>query len=289
MENLIKALSSSNEADRIYAAQDIGETGDSDLAQPLLEQLPGESSQAVRDAIVFALKNLPCSGVYEGLFKLFRSADPYLRNAAIDIFGSEGNRAVSFLASHRGHQDGEVRKLILDALFATTAPDAMTPIRLCLKDPSVNVRITAVEYLGRMEDRESLDQMLTLLREEDEPMLKIAILETIYQIAARQRDIADALEALIPDKNYADMDLLYFPQAIRLAVKTGDPRAVADLIEAISKPDVYAEDIVHALEHAAWQFPDMLRSEPVQIIVKKIMAAGDEHIRNLCNTLLRQN
>jgi HEAT repeat protein len=151
MENLIKALNSEDEVERIYAAQDIAESEKPELAEFLLKRLSLEESQAVKDAIIFALGNLSCSRIYPMIFRLFRSPDAYLRNAAIGIFGSEGKNAVSFLASHLNHSDREVRKLILDALFATGVPDAARAIRKCLYDSSLNVRITAAEYLGRMD------------------------------------------------------------------------------------------------------------------------------------------
>ncbi len=184
MYELVKALNSFEEAERIYAAQDIAETKHPDMAVYLLNRLPLEESHAVRDAIVFALKNLPCSEIYDMLFKFFRSPDAYLRNAAISIFGSEGDKAIDFLTSHINHADGEVRKLILDALFASGVPGAIQAIRQAMNDPSVNVQITAVEYLGRLEDRDSVNKIIELFQEKAEPMLRIAILEFLYMVGS---------------------------------------------------------------------------------------------------------
>ncbi|MCP4110113.1 MAG: hypothetical protein GY749_32095 [Desulfobacteraceae bacterium] len=105
MDELLKQLNSIDEAERIYAAQDIAETNDPGMAAYLIERLPVEESQAVKDAIVFALKTLPCSRIYTNLFELFSSPDPYLRNSTIDLFGSEGNDATDFLSSNMNHAE----------------------------------------------------------------------------------------------------------------------------------------------------------------------------------------
>lgn len=290
MDQLIKDLNGPDETDRIYAAQDLGETQNPAAAPPLLARLSAENSQAVRDAVVFALKSLPCESVYEDLLALFHSPDPYLRNAAIDIFGAGGADAVPFLVSKADNEDGEVRKLILDALYAATAPEALEPIRRHLEDPAVNVRITAVEYLGRLEDRESLDRMLDMLRDEDEPMLRIALLETILLVAERRRDIRTALSHLAPDNNFTAAVPFYLPQAIRLAAMTGDPdmvTAVADALPERGFGSIYGEDIVHALEQASRKYPDLLLSAAVRKVLERILSDDPESaVRDLCSALL---
>jgi HEAT repeat protein len=285
VEKFIKELNNPDEVRRIYAAQDIAETGNSELSLHLLNKLPAEESQAVRDALVFALRTLPCSGIYENIFKLFRSPDAYLRNAAIDIFGSEGHAAIPFLTSHLNHADREVRKLILDALFSIGAPDAIQAIRSALRDPSVNVRITAVEYLGRLEDKESAKEMVNLLQEETEPMLKIGILESLSLIADRE-DILNVFSILIPNLDFSRADSLYLPCMIRLSGKIGDPEIIAGLGESIPNLEMYAEDILHAIEQAAAQFKDTQKTGRILNLINRIIKESrDSAIHALCEEL----
>lgn len=287
LEKFIKELNNPDEVRRIYAVQDIAETGNPELSGILLNKLPAEESQAVRDALVFALRTLPCSGHYENIFKLFGSPDAYLRNAAIDIFGSEGNAAVPFLTSHLNHADREVRKLILDALFSIGAPDAVQSVRAALRDPSVNVRITAVEYLGRLEDKESTKAMIKLFQEETEPMLKIGILESLSLIAEKE-DILNVFSFLIPDLDFSRADSLYLPCIIRLSSKIGDPDIIAGLGESIPNLELYAEDILHAIEQAANQFKDTKKTERILNLINRIMKeSSDSAVHSLCEELIR--
>lgn len=287
MNELAEALNSPDEVDRIYAAQDIAETENPELAVHLISRLPIEESHAVRDAIVFALKNLPCSKIYTNLFELFSSPDPYLRNATIDIFGSKGNDSVNFLRSNMNHADREVRKLILDALFATGVPDALRAMRDGLSDPSVNVQITAVEYLGRLEDRKSVEEMLELFRDETEPMLRLAILEALCLIECRKTDIEDFISILAPYGDFTLMPQLYIPQMIRLSSKTGDSYILCNIVNTISDINIYAEDIIYAIEQADQKFKGFCKEECVLEITEKIMELTDNNeLRALCQELL---
>jgi HEAT repeat protein len=289
MEDLIKALNSPEEVDRIYAAQDIAETKDPAHAVHLLERLSVEKSQAVNDAVVFALKNLPCSGNYDMLFKLFRSPEPYLRNAAIGIFGSEKEEAVPFLSSHLNHADGEVRKLILDALFATGDPGIIGVIRQSLHDPSVNVRITAAEYLGRIEDRDSVNELIGLFQKESEPMLRIAVLDSLLLIGEFS-DIMNLFSIISPKGDFKQTDPLYLPQIINLAAKTGDAAIICKVLDAIPDIGIYSEDIIHALDQAERKFKGLCRHADILDIIKKIIEkTTDKELHALCRELIGLN
>lgn len=287
MDELAKALNDSDETERIYAAQDIAETNNPDMSIYLIDRLQIENSQAVRDAIVFSLNNLSCSGNYEKIFHLFSSPDPYLRNSTIDIFGSEGNEAIFFLESHMDHADGEVRKLILDALFATGVPDALPAIRKGLHDPSVNVKITAVEYLGRLEDRESIEIMLEIFSNDTEAMLRTAILEMLCQIECRKTDAEDFVSILAPYGDFSLMDPIYLPHMIRLSSKIGDADTLCTLVNTIADINIYAEDIVYAIEQADRIYEEFIKEDCVLEIMEKIMQITEnDELRLLCEELM---
>jgi len=285
MEDLIKALNSEDEVERIYAAQDIAESEKSESAEFLLKRLSVEESQAVKDAIIFALRSLSCSGIYPLIFRLFRSPDAYLRNAAIGIFGSEGRKAVDFLISHLNHSDREVRKLILDALFASDVPDAARAIRKGLRDPSVNVRITAAEYLGRMGDEECTDEMLELLQKESEPMLITAVLESL-SVTENRETAQKILSFFAPERDFHRTDKLYMSQLIHLWTKTGDSELLFKMIDALKPFDIYEEDIVHALEQAEQRFTGICKEAHISDLIKKIMEhTENEEVYALCKKL----
>ncbi|OQX27260.1 MAG: hypothetical protein BWK80_06150 [Desulfobacteraceae bacterium IS3] len=285
MEDLIKALNSDDEVERIYAAQDIAESKNPELTEFLLKRLSAEESQAVKDAIIFALGNLSCFENYPMIFRLFRSPDAYLRNAAIGIFASEGKKAVEFLSSHLNHSDREVRKLILDALFATGDPDAARAIRQSLHDSSLNVRITAAEYLGRMADEESADELLAILQKETEPMLITAVLESL-SVTEDQEIIRKLFSFFAPERDFSRTDKLYMPQLIYLWAKTGDSELLFKMIDALKPFEIYEEDIVHALEQAEERFTGICKEAHISELIKKIMEhTENKEIYALCRKL----
>ena len=224
MKPLLEALSSADESKRIYAVQDIGDTGDPEMVPHLIRQLRVDPTRVVKDAIVFQLKQMDCSKDYPLLFTLFVSPDAYFRNAAVDIFGAGGDNAVGFLTAHLDHSDREVRKLILDALFCVGTPEAILAIRAGLYDTAVNVKITAVEYLGRLKDRESVPEMIELLKNDSEPMLITTILESLPFLAS-ESEIKKTLETILPGGDLCRAEPLYIPEILRLAARAADPEA----------------------------------------------------------------
>lgn len=287
MEHDIRTLTHGDETERIYAAQDLGDTGSPQAAAALVRRLPHEPSQAVRDAIVFALKTLPGVGIIEDIRLLFHSPDPYLRNAAIDIIGAQGGAAVPALTRQIDSEDPEVRKLILDALFATGAPEAVAAIRSRLDDPAINVRITAVEYLGRLEDHQSLDAIIPIFYSGTEPMLRMAALNTLAALSTTIETAQKVLDGLPPAHDLARHHPTLRPQIIRLVAQAGDPDRLARTIEAIDPPDPYDEDIVHAIESVGDSLPVLSGHPAIRRIIADIEAGSpDPTLRALCRTLL---
>ncbi len=257
MKDLIQELHSRKESDRIYAAQDMGKSKDPDFAQELLRRLTQEKSQLVKDTIVFNLKKMPCHKMYEELFRLFASTDAYLRNAAVSIFGAEKDAAIAYLTAHLDHANREVRKLILDALYATGTPEAVLAIRAGIHDPSVNVQITAVEYLGMLEDRGSIEDMILLLEKENEPMLRCTILESLSRIRS-DGVIAKVMEILSSRDDINSIDAVYVPGVIRLAARSGDLDFICRAFETIRDFHVYADDIMRAVGETRRHFNNIL-------------------------------
>jgi hypothetical protein len=278
MNPLIEALSSTDEAKRIYAVQDIGDTDDPEMIPVLIRQLCVEPSRVVKDAIGFQLRQMDCSSDYALLFTLFASPDAYLRNAAVDIFGAGGDNAVGFLTAHLDHSDREIRKLILDALFAVGTLEATLAIRAGLYDTAVNVKIAAVEYLGRLEDRESVPEMIELLKNDPEPMLMIAALESLPFLTS-ESDIEKILQTILPGGYLGRAEPLYIPEILRLTARAANPDVIRQMIEDIMDLKLYAQDILVMLEEARTRFGDFLNHEPIRN--KLIQLVSDMEVNEL--------
>ncbi|MBN2010489.1 HEAT repeat domain-containing protein [candidate division KSB1 bacterium] len=271
MDHLLKALDSQNEAERIYAVQDIGELNDAQYTIPLINRLKLEHSSPVRESIVFCLKNVDCKEIYDDLFQLFRSTDAYLRNAAVMVFGSDGEQAVAFLESRLDDADKEVRKLILDALYETKSDHAKQAIRVGLNDPAENVVITAVEYLGLLNDSDSAEKMLKMLqRDSTVPMLKTAILSAILEMN-QSDDMSRALLLFMTDSNIQGVDTLYFPEIVQLMAKTKDKQAICDVLYTLDDISVYAEDIIRAVNIAKQRFETFLDDNQIIDILMSVI------------------
>jgi HEAT repeat protein len=277
MDDLIKALAGGDESERLYAVQDMTRLPDaSEVAKQLLDRLPKEPSQVVRNAIVFALKKIDCSDVHEHLFQMFFSHDAFLRNEAVAVFGQGGDNALAFLASSLDHPDREVRKLIMDALFLIGTKDAVLAIRAGLHDPSANVKITAVEYLGRLQDAESTEEMLECFKNDSEPMLRTSILDALTNIG-KEETAGNVLSVLAPDGDIRKVDPVYIPQVIELISRTGDMEAIKIMFEAVNIFSEYGEEIVRAAGAAEKRLSGTLAEEGITAQV--IAIASDKEAR----------
>ncbi len=148
MEEMIKALNAESESERCFAAQDLGYENQCECLDPLIDRLKIEKSRMVGEAIVVALGKLNRGPVVEAVVRLFENEDPFLRNAAISILKSKGVEAVPALLERLEHQDPDIRKFSLDTLTVIDADLSNAIYGKALEDPDVNVRITAVEYVG---------------------------------------------------------------------------------------------------------------------------------------------
>ena len=234
--------------------------------------LKAETSQVVRDALLFALKKLDCSNAYPLIFDLFRSEDAYLRNAAVSIFGAGGDDAVAYLASRLDEADREVRKLILDALMETGLPDAHLAIRAGLHDTAPNVRITAVEYLGRLQDTGSVGEMLALFRTDPEPMLRATIIEALSSIGNISA-IKAVVSLLMPEGGVNDLNGIYLPQLMKLIGMAGNEEDVVRVLGSVPDVEVYAEDIITMLGQAKRRLGRVILGREAQDALHKIVVA----------------
>lgn len=246
LDALIKILNSEEEEDRICAVYDIGEKETSRGALPLAKRLNMEKSQAVKDSIVFMLKKLDISPAFEELFSLFLSPDAYLRNASVSILGSDGESAIAYLTSKLDHSDKEIRKLILDALVEIGSEDAVLAIRAALYDEAPNVKITAAEYLGRLDDRKSVPDLIKFFEEDPEPMFRATIIDSLALIG-QEETIKKIISILFPEKDIKELDPVYIPQLLRLAGKTGDREDILLITGSLEDISFYADDIIIAL------------------------------------------
>ena len=271
VEELRKKLNHPDEAERIYAVHDIMDNNITELLPDLVKKLVNDESIAVKNAIVEALKNIDISSIYERLFELFSSPDAYLRNAAVEIFASSSDKegAVAFLASKLDHANKEVRKLILDSLVELGTPSAIMAIRASLYDSSKNVQITAAEYLGKLKDKESLQELIELFKKDSEPMLRVSILHALREIKEGFK-IKDIIKMVLPEKKVTEENIIFLPELMKLVADLGEKDDIIYLLEIVKYDSAYAYDLIDFLIKICQRFPELRKLEQIYNIYQYI-------------------
>ena len=194
LRECIEKLAGDDEADRIYAAEDIGCANRPEGVHPLLARLPVEPSRAVREAIFAALFQIEDDAAIEGSLGLLDSEDSCLRNQAVEILRARGARATPYL--DRAFRDGnnDRRKFVIDILAELADAGASGIYDRALTDADLNVVITAVENLGALRKTAFRERIENLVSPGAHPMLLCASIEALAQIgdsgsvnAVRQR------------------------------------------------------------------------------------------------------
>jgi HEAT repeat protein len=182
LRELIQKLASEDEADRIYAAEDIGYANQAEGVQPLLARLPAEPSRAVREAMFAALLQIEDEAVIEGAIGLLDSEDSFLRNQAVEILQARGSGAIPYL--EQAFRDGskDRRKFVVDVLARLGNAATSGIYERALTDTDLNVVITAVESLGATRKAAFREHVENLVASDAHPMLLCACLEALSQI-----------------------------------------------------------------------------------------------------------
>ena len=149
LKGYIEKLDDPDEAERTYAAEDIGYLNAPEGVPALVERLGKETSRAVHDAIFQALTRIDAEAAIKGCAGLLANEDPEIRNRAVEALRSKGEASVPFLNAVMQAGDKDLRKLVLDVLSGVQAPGADDIYEAALTDPDPNVIITAVENLGK--------------------------------------------------------------------------------------------------------------------------------------------
>lgn len=246
---LRQRLKNTDEGERLIAVNDVLlEDFGPGVTVQLVQHLPVETSQVVREAIVFTLQQAKQPECFPDLFTLFSSDDAYLRNAAMTIFGACGEMALSFLEQQLISADREVRKLILDACVEVGTPGAVRIIRNALYDPAVNVRITAADYLGRLRDVESTRLLMNMFLEDTEPMFRVSVLESI-SIMGDLSVCNDVLHQVSTTQFSLTDQTLFLPILLRIAGNCHSTEVLAKLLMHLPSLRLYAEDVILAIQN----------------------------------------
>lgn len=242
---LIKALESEDERDRAFAVEDIVYEGIPNCIELLVEQLKIEKSQYVREVIIRNLKTLPGTELVEEIIPLLRSDDAFIRNAVIDIMAEQDEESVSLLRPLLKDEDKDVRKFVLDILFQLNSPFSAAMIAESLDDSDINMIITAVEYLGRMEARGVAVQVNDLFTKTQNILLRCTCLEAMA-LLGDDDSLAIVAQFYSEPEAIADLELYSY---LKFLAKKGKEEYLPWVISLIkTKGKLMAKEIINTIE-----------------------------------------
>jgi len=244
-EKLVAQLKSDTAVDRDYAVEDLIELGDLNAIKVIAECLPHEPTLQVRETMLAALNTL-CTSVVEPIVPLLYLDNAQIRNGAVDILCESGEGVIRILDRLSGDDNKDVRKFALDALKGKRSASAIAILQRALDDDDANVKITAVEYLGDIEDRKSAPKILSILKKEPTLMMIVSCLEAL----SKMDDIETSKEAL---KVYVEPQaislMILFPY-LKLLGKAGSSKDFPLLRTLITTHGVmFAKELIDAIEH----------------------------------------
>jgi HEAT repeat protein len=271
LRECIDKLSGDDEADRIYAAEDIGYANGAEGVPPLLARLPAEPSRAVREAIFAALQQIEADAVIEGCLALLDSQDSFLRNQAVEILRARGAAVIPFLERAFESGNNDRRKFVVDVLGKLGDEGTSGIYDRALTDADLNVVITAIESLGARRKEAFRARIENLIMPETHPMLLCASIEALAQIGDSDTVaiIRSRLGKITATPGYLQASYL------KLLGAKGGPQDVDDVASLISGEGL-EEYVLNALTALRTRFRDLNLPAGLAVPLQKI-ASGAEN------------
>ncbi len=182
LQEAILQLSSPDECDRIYAAEDLGLAGEREGIDPLIQRVVEEPSRAVREAIFAALARIPDDAIIHRAAQLLSSDDSDIRNLALELLQSRGSAAVPELRRLLAAEDCDLRKFALDVLSRIETPASEELLAIALGDRDLNVVITALENVRHGHCPALRQRVLQHALTGEHPMVVLAAMEALGRI-----------------------------------------------------------------------------------------------------------
>jgi hypothetical protein len=229
---LVAGLSAPEAAERRASAEEIGESNDPGAMALLIGQLRGESSRAVKEAILRGVSAIRLAGTDSAIVELLRDEDPFVRAEAAAILERRASNAVESLHHLvrllRGG-DKDLLKFAIEILGRATIalPDPLYSD--ALKDDDINVVICAIERIGSARRTALAGPVLAIALGHRHPMVLCACLEALALIGGPEA--LDSLREEFPDA--AAVPGLFLSPFLKLLGRTASPEGVDEICRAI--------------------------------------------------------
>lgn len=195
-----------------------------DVVAALCEAL-GDPNKGVQNITIEALSSMPHENVVLGLINVVKSPDLNTRNAGMTILRNLGSMAIApIVTALNASEDVDEKIQLLVILGDIKSHLATDTVIKYIDNEDDNVKTTAVESLGKIQDPKAVKVLLETYKNTD--ILKYSIVEALGNIA-----VEDVLPVLIGALESGDM-LEYFT-AIGALGATESPNAIEVLCKKI--------------------------------------------------------
>jgi HEAT repeat protein len=280
--NWIKRFNSPDEEERLLAIDELDNSENDGVDEILIDSLQRDPSQMVRDSVLFVLKRNLSEQSFPNLFEFFYSDEAYLRNAAVAIFSAHGENAIRFLEGSMNAPNKEVKKLILDALFEIGTPEAGKVIGRAIRDQAPNVKITAIEYIGRLGLVSCQEDIVNMFETEDEPMLTLSILMSL-QFFSHFNHLHRITRRLCPSGSVKDVDRLYICELLKLIAKFGDKKEILSVLADIHEGILCSHEVAEFLIIAINRFGELIDDQTVNGLLLTFLRESEKDEKKIFN------
>ena len=207
VEPLIDVLKNDkNGSVRLYAARALGELGDTTATFPLIESLREDRNVDVRVRAARALGRLGGAEVVEPLVEALNDENPQVCITATDALIEIGEIAADALMTILHHEKVNVRCDATRALGEIGAKKAVDEIITMLYDEWVNVRIYAVTSLGKLNDTKAVPALIEVMKNRSENDLVRAGAAAALGVLRDQRALLPLRELIMEAEELGELE-----------------------------------------------------------------------------------
>ena len=206
LDDLMEELANGSAEERRFAAEDLGDLGDSRAIVPLATALR-DQDVAVREAAADALVSIGGTTVCQAVVPLLDDDDTPVRNLALEVFERLRAQAIPACIELYSSPSHDLRKIAVDTLGKieeTRGTEGFSILVAALDDPHLNVASAACEALGRLGGEDSVDALVKHLGRH--PWMDSTIFLSLARIGTQEaRDALEAInkEEFGPEARYA--------------------------------------------------------------------------------------
>ncbi|MBF0495491.1 MAG: HEAT repeat domain-containing protein [Deltaproteobacteria bacterium] len=153
------------------------------IIECLVERVEATSSVAEKEKVFNLLKKFafPVAG-FSFVERMFRSDEPFLRNAAIESMHLFVASFLSTMSTLVEDPNKDVRKFVVDTLADSSLKEWMAIVEGRLADPNANVQQAAIEALGNMGINSPASAIEEVLLKENKLMIRCTCLEALAKL-----------------------------------------------------------------------------------------------------------